>query len=317
MSRLPNPGGDDGTWGAILNDFLLISHNNDGSIKTGLVAESQLANSVQTKLNQKADDSSVVHTTGSESVAGVKTFTSSPIVPTPSSNTDAANKLYVDGVVAAGAADASATTKGILKLTGDLGGTAALPTVPGLAGKEPTIAAGTTAQYWRGDKSWQTLDKTAAGLGNVDNTSDATKNSAAATLTNKTISGASNTLSNIPESAVTSLTADLAAKADAAYSLNAQVGTSYTLVLADASKFITLNNASAITLTVPTNASAAFSAGTRIAFAQLGAGQVTVAPAGGVTINADPGLKIAAQYGGAELVKLATDTWLLVGRLSA
>jgi hypothetical protein len=45
----------------------------------------------------------------------------------------------------------------------------------GLAGKEPTIAAGTTAQYWRGDKSWQTLNKAAVGLGNVDNTSDANK----------------------------------------------------------------------------------------------------------------------------------------------
>ena len=40
---------------------------------------------------------------------------------------------------------------------------------------EPPIAAGTTSQYWRGDKSWQTLDKTAVGLANVDNTSDANK----------------------------------------------------------------------------------------------------------------------------------------------
>lgn len=39
----------------------------------------------------------------------------------------------------------------------------------GLATKEPTILAGTTSQYWRGDKSWQTLDKSAVGLGNVDN----------------------------------------------------------------------------------------------------------------------------------------------------
>lgn len=44
-----------------------------------------------------------------------------------------------------------------------------------LAGKEPTIAAGTTAQYWRGNKTWQTLNKSAVGLGNVDNTSDANK----------------------------------------------------------------------------------------------------------------------------------------------
>lgn len=41
--------------------------------------------------------------------------------------------------------------------------------------KEPTIASGATTQYWRGDKSWQTLNKTAVGLANVDNTSDAGK----------------------------------------------------------------------------------------------------------------------------------------------
>ena len=37
-------------------------------------------------------------------------------------------------------------------------------------GKEPAISAGTTAQYWRGDKSWQTLNKAAVGLGSVENT---------------------------------------------------------------------------------------------------------------------------------------------------
>ncbi len=44
-----------------------------------------------------------------------------------------------------------------------------------LDGKEPTISAGTTAQYYRGDKTFQTLNKAAVGLSNVDNTSDANK----------------------------------------------------------------------------------------------------------------------------------------------
>ena len=44
-----------------------------------------------------------------------------------------------------------------------------------LSGKEPAISAGSTSQYWRGDKTWQTLNKSAVGLGNVDNTSDANK----------------------------------------------------------------------------------------------------------------------------------------------
>lgn len=59
-----------------------------------------------------------------------------------------------------------------------------------------------------------TLDKNDVGLGNVDNTSDATKNSAAAILTNKTINGSDNTLINIAQSSVTNLTTSLAAKAN-------------------------------------------------------------------------------------------------------
>jgi len=53
----------------------------------------------------------------------------------------------------------------------------------GLDTKEPTITAGTTGQYYRGDKTFQTLDKTAVGLGNVDNTSDANKPISSATQT--------------------------------------------------------------------------------------------------------------------------------------
>lgn len=52
-----------------------------------------------------------------------------------------------------------------------------------LNGKENTITAGTTAQYYRGDKTFQTLDKSAVGLSNVDNTSDANKPISTATQT--------------------------------------------------------------------------------------------------------------------------------------
>lgn len=44
----------------------------------------------------------------------------------------------------------------------------------GNLGAEAAIAAGTTAQYWRGDKTWQTLNAAAVGLGNVENKSSAT-----------------------------------------------------------------------------------------------------------------------------------------------
>jgi hypothetical protein len=98
--------------------------------------------------------------------------------------------------------------------------------------------------------------------------------------------------------------------------INTQTGTTYTTVLADQSKLVTLNNGSAITLTIPANSSVAYPVGTKIDLAQLGAGQVTVAGAGGVTVNATPTLKLRAQYSAATCIKIATDTWLLVGDLA-
>lgn len=99
--------------------------------------------------------------------------------------------------------------------------------------------------------------------------------------------------------------------------INAQTGTSYTLVLGDAGAFVTMNNGSASTLTVPPNSSVAFPVGTVIEGAQLGTGQVTLTAGVGVTINASPGLKIATRYGSYGLIKTATDTWLAYGRLAA
>ena len=99
--------------------------------------------------------------------------------------------------------------------------------------------------------------------------------------------------------------------------INAQTGTTYTLVLGDAGKLVTLNNEAAITLTVPTNATAAFPVGTVIALQQLGAGAVDVMGDTGVTINGTaPGSEALtdAQYlTTAALTKHATDTWTLTG----
>lgn len=135
MARLPIPGGDDDTWGQVLNDFLTVSHASDGTLKSGAVTDAGAAS-----------DTAVVHNTGAETVAGTKTFSASPVVPTPSLGSQAANKTYVDSVAGAGAPDATPTVKGILQLAGDLSGTATSPTVPGLATKAnttTTISAGT------------------------------------------------------------------------------------------------------------------------------------------------------------------------------
>jgi hypothetical protein len=100
--------------------------------------------------------------------------------------------------------------------------------------------------------------------------------------------------------------------------INAQTGTTYQLVLADHGKLVTLNNGSAITLTIPPNSTAAFPTGTEITLTQLGAGQVTIAAGSGVTLYAaDSELKTRVQYSSAVLTKIASDTWIVAGDLTA
>lgn len=107
------------------------------------------------------------------------------------------------------------------------------------------------------------------------------------------------------------------AEAGGPLATNAQTGTTYTLVLTDKNKIVELNNAGAITLTVPDNATAAFGIGDMIHLLQTGAGQVTVVGGAGVTVNGNPGLKLAGQWAMATLLKRATNTWVLFGNISA
>jgi hypothetical protein len=219
-----------------------------------------------------------------------------------------------------------------------------------LDAKEPTISAGTTAQYYRGDKTFATLNKTAVGLSNVDNTSDANKPVSTATQTaldgkQATITGAATTIDTEDLTASRALVSDgsgkvavsdvtstelgyldgvtsavqtqVDAKTDKLISLNTQTGTTYTLVLSDADKLVEMNNAAANTLTVPPNSSVAFSTGTQIIVVQKGAGTTTIAAGSGVTLlSKDSALGIGGQYGAATCIKIATDTWYVIGDLA-
>ena len=194
-----------------------------------------------------------------------------------------------------------------------------------------------------------TLAKADVGLGDVDNTSDAAKPISTATQT--ALNGKANTSHSHAVADVTGLQTALDGKAPlaspaftgtptapsaAAYAdstqiattaqvhdtvttvpENAQTGTSYTLVLADAGKLVTLNNAAAITLTIPTNASVALPLGTRIDLLQYGAGQVTVGGAGVTIRSSGSRLKLSGQYAGATLWKKGTDEWVLIGDITA
>jgi hypothetical protein len=99
-------------------------------------------------------------------------------------------------------------------------------------------------------------------------------------------------------------------------STNAQTASSYTLVLSDSNKLIEMNNSSANTVSVPVNASVAFPIGTKIDIIQTGAGETSIAPVSGVTLNSDTNKrKINAQWAAASLIKRDTNTWLLIGGL--
>lgn len=97
--------------------------------------------------------------------------------------------------------------------------------------------------------------------------------------------------------------------------LNARTA-SYTLVLADTGKLVTMDVASANTLTVPTNASAAIPIGKSIDVLQLGVGQTQIVAASGVTILCSGTLFLRTQYSVVTLLKIATDTWVLAGDVS-
>lgn len=94
--------------------------------------------------------------------------------------------------------------------------------------------------------------------------------------------------------------------------------TSETLALTDNGAFKKSTSATAINVTVPTNASVAFPVGCEIEFTQYGAGDVAFVADSGVTINSESGnLKIGSQYSTAKLKKVGTDEWLLYGSLKA
>jgi len=104
--------------------------------------------------------------------------------------------------------------------------------------------------------------------------------------------------------------------------INAQTGTTYTVLAADAANFITANNSSAQTYSIPTNATTAFAIGTQINIIQIGTGQVTInaVTSGTTTVLSNAGTpaapKLRVQYSSATLIKVATDTWYVVGDIA-
>ena len=263
-------------------------------------------------------------------------------VPTPTNNTDAANKAYVDSIADAldimqlkTVIDCSANpnwpaaNKGWsypVSVAGKIGGASGQNVEKGdflvcfvdssASGNDATVGA-----------NWIILQLnlagTVAGL--------AMFNAVSATAQTALLDAATNSLKGLVKvstaaSAATGTATDEALRVADAAAVYAPVkrntrtisGTTDTLVLADAGRLIYSSNGGATTITVPPNSSVAFPIDTQIDFIQSGAGKATLAQGSGVTINSVSSNKaLGAQYAGASLVKTGTDTWILAGNLIA
>ena len=106
------------------------------------------------------------------------------------------------------------------------------------------------------------------------------------------------------------LSSGLASKVDYALPVNAQTGTTYTFVLADAEKLTTASNAAAVTLTIPPQSSVTWLDNTVLRVVNYGAGAVTVDGGSGVTVTNTA--TTIAQYGAAVAIRTGSDAWTLV-----
>jgi len=198
--------------------------------------------------------------------------------------------------------------------------------------KEPAISAGTTSQYFRGDKTFQTLDKIAVGLPNVDDTSDVNKPVSTAQATaiglkedssNKsTLTSDSGSSTKFPVwSAVVSYVTGLG------YATQSWVTSNFralfdtfntisslpdTITLAQANSWVRVNVSTDGNLTVPNFATAPIPIGAYYYIRQSGTGKVTLVPGSGVTLNSpDNVLTTGTQYSVIKITKQATDSWIV------
>ena len=276
----------------------------------------------------------------------------------------AASDATTKADAAQAAADADATTKADAAAAAAISAAATDATTKAANAKSEAITAAATAADTKvSDHSTDTTNvhgisdtsllalksevaavtATTLGLGDVDNTADASKPvstaqaSAIATAkseaiadataqVNAVIAAAPAALDTLDELAAalgddanyaTTVTTALAGKVPSATPIS-QKTASYTLSsINEKDSMIEIDAAGATTVTVPTDAAVAFAVGTSLDILRVGAGAVDVVGAGGVTVNATPGLKLRSQWSSATLIKRAADTWVLVGDLSA
>ena len=180
MARLPQLGGDENTWGSILNDFLEVSHNTDGTVKSGVVdssalqdgsvsgAKLQSSSVVASKLNAGSGSNGDVLTKNSASSGGFVWASA------PGSTVDSVNGqtgvvvLDADDIDDTSTAQKFTTSADITRLANTSGTNTGDQDLSGLVTKTTTVNGHALSAN-------VTVTATDVGLGNVDDTSDADK----------------------------------------------------------------------------------------------------------------------------------------------
>ena len=336
---------------ALLTTTEIGTHNSDttnvhGIADTSLLATTGNVSTAKTEAitaaGEAADSALSSHNSETSNVHGINDTT---VLVTQQQLTDAVNGATVDQSALAGVGlDWNAGTEAF-----DIDSTVATKTYADDA--VTTHNTDTTNVHGIADTSLlalksevEAVTKTSLGLGNVDNTSDANKpvstaqSSAIATAkaeaiadatsqVNALLTGAPAALNTLDELAAAlgddanfaaSVTTNLGLKVDSLTPIT-QKTASYTLSsLTERDDLIEMGSASAMTLTIPTDATLNFPIGTSIDILQTGAGQVTIAPVSGtVTVNATPGLKLRTTWSSCTLFKRAANTWVVYGDLTA
>ena len=84
----------------------------------------------------------------------------------------------------------------------------------------------------------------------------------------------------------------------------------YTLALSDRGRCVQSNSTSALTFTVPPNASVAFPIGASVWVRRYGSGGLSLAAGTGVTLRTASSLTLGSQYQTGWLHKVAVDEWV-------
>jgi hypothetical protein len=180
MARLPQLGGDENTWGSVLNDFLEVSHNTDGTVKAGAVDSSALQDgSVSGAKLQNTSIAAGKLNAGSGSNGDVLTKNTASAggfvwAPTPAGTVDSVNGqtgavvLDADDIDDTSTANKFTTSADVTRLANTSGTNTGDQDLSGLVAKTTTVNGHALSAN-------VTVTATDVGLGSVTNTSDADK----------------------------------------------------------------------------------------------------------------------------------------------